>query len=147
MSKKVKIFIIVLFVAYAVFTLFQIGKIIYYSGHRELTSIDYQEIIGTLLRFCFCLLWFIFAMHYHSKGKHRVLSIVCYSFCSLLFCLEIYSKIKLFNQLFIGTEYWTPPFIDKFTSLFELCYIIIFAVAFVSAFIYLLRRNYFSKLS
>ena len=146
-TNQIKIFNIVLFVAYILFSAFQLGKFGYYASHRELIQSDIAAIVGIVESLTIFIVWFIFAMIFNSKKKFRIVSLVMFAVCSVLVLAQIYSKIKSFGQLFFPTDDYTPPFIDKFTSLFELCFIIVFALSFIAYFVVLIKRKHFQKSS
>ncbi len=146
-AKFYKWFNISLFVFWLFLFVFEIVKVCIWGSHRQLVSSDYQLIAGGGEQVLLFGIWLIFSLLYETKGKFRKTTFTFYIIWSLLFCQLIYQKAEIFSRLFFATEYYTPVFIDKFTSLFELCYVCIFTVVFIGYFVFLLCKKHFKKLS
>ncbi|MBQ7288065.1 MAG: hypothetical protein IJW73_09925 [Candidatus Gastranaerophilales bacterium] len=142
--KKLNILIYTLF---AFLCIFEIAKIVYYGTHRPLIKADWNYLAGTIEMFVLFTTFFVFTMIYIKSGKFRKTSFVLLIVCLILCVLKIGQVINNFNQLFFPTEYWQPPFVDKFTSLFELCYLLSFDIIFIGFFVYLLKIKYYKKSS
>lgn len=142
---KFQIINIVVFAIYCLLFICEIGKVCVWASHRELCEVDYVCLANSFEIFVIYMLLFIFSFIFEKNGKFRVTSIVFYSICSLIAPFRIAQKISDFKQLFFATEYYTPVFIDKFTTLFELCVISIFTLLLVSYFMYLIHKRHFKK--
>ncbi len=140
-----KILNIILFCLYTILFVFEITKVCIWVSHRPINNNDISEIGGAIECFLVFILWFIFSMLYECKGKFRKTSFAFFIVFSIFcFCI-IYSKATRLPYLYFGNENYTPPFIDKFTSMFELCFICVFTLLFVSYFIFLLCKKHFKK--
>jgi len=147
MKNRFKVFNIILFCAWVLLYVFELIKLCIWVSHRPLETTDISNIIvGGLERVLLFLVWFVFSIKYETNQKFKKTTIVFFSLCSLLCVGFIYSKAVTFSQLFLGNEYYTPPFIDKFTSLFELLYITIYSLCFISYFVVLICKKHFIKM-
>lgn len=142
--KKLNILIYILF---SILCIFEIAKIIYYASHRPLVSADIRYLLGTIEMLVLFTVFFIFAMLYAKSGKFRKTTLILLVVCLLLSVLKINQVVNNFTQLFFATEFYKPVFVDKFTSLFELCYLLAFDLIFIAFFIYLIKVKHFKKLS
>lgn len=142
--KKLNILIYILF---SILCVFEISKIIYYSSHRPLASADIRYLLGTIEMLVLFTVFFVFAMQYAKSGKFRKTTFILLVICLVLSVLKINQVVNNFTQLFFSTEFYEPAFVDKFTSLFELCYLIAFDIIFIAFFIYLIKIKHFKKLS
>lgn len=147
MKNRYNIFNICFFIFWNILILFEIVKMCIWLSHRPFQQTDLSILIALLERVCVFSLWFVFVIKFEKQQKFRIPTIALFLVCSIILIGFIYAKAMGFSHLFFTTENYTPPFIDKFTSLFELCYMIIFAISFISYFITLLCKKHFKKLS
>lgn len=138
---------ILIYTFFSILCLFEISKVVYYASHRPLTSVDIRYLAGTIEMLFLFTVFFVFAMLYAKSGKFRKTTFVLLIICLALCLLKIGQVSNNFSQLFFSTETYNPVFIDKFTSLFEFCYLIAFDIFFIAFFIYLVKIKYFKKLS
>lgn len=126
---------------------FEIIKIIIYSTHRPLTNLDYGNINGSLVLLAIFITLFAFWSLYNRKAKFRKTTFAMLIICMVFVVVKVYSKIKSFSTLYFPTDVYIPPFIDKFTSLFELCFVSLFAIYLIFVFVFSLKRRHFKELS
>lgn len=142
---KYQLLNIIIFVAYTILFIFETCKVCYWGSHRELCQVDYVYIATSIEFFVCFLLLFIFSWYYEKENRFRKTSLIFFCICSIITPFRVAQKVSDFKQLFIATDYYTPVFVDKFTTLFELCYISIFVLLIFSYFIYLLKNKHFNK--
>ena len=142
-----QIFNIICLCMAVVLSVFEIVKIIIYSTHRPLTNLDYGNINGSLVLIAMSVALFVFWCLYNNKSRFRKTAFGMLIVCMVFVLVKVYSKIKTFSVLYFPTEVYTPPFIDKFTSLFELCFVSLFAIYLIFVFIFTLKKKHFRRLS
>lgn len=142
-----QIFNIICLCMAVVLSSFEIVKIITYSTHRPLTNLDYSNINGSLVLIAMSIVLFVFWCLYNRKTKFRKTTFAMLIACMIFVVVKVYSKIKTFSVLYFPTDFYTPPFIDKFTSLFELCFVSLFAIYLIFVFVFTLRKKHFKRLS
>lgn len=143
--KKYQVLNVLFFVLYTFLFLFEITKVCIYASHRQLWAEDYRLIYNAIMYFALFLALFVLSLIYHKTSKCRI-AVFIFHIIAVIICVgRIYRNAITFSQLFFPTIDYVPPFIDKFTSLFELIYILVFSIMFISYFVYLLRSKYFKK--
>lgn len=147
MKNRYCMFNILFFVALTIRIIFEVIKICIWGSGRPLERLDYFEIVGAGEQLLFFVLWFAFANKYEKNGSFRKTTIVFFTFCSVVSLGNIYTKTQAFSRLFFPTEYYTPVPFDQFSTLFELCYVSIFALVFIAYFIILICKKHFKKSS
>lgn len=125
---------------------FEIIKIIIYSTHRPLTNLDYGNINGSLVLLAMFIAFFVFWFLYNRKTKFRKTTFTMLVICMAFVVVKVYSKVKSFSALYFPTDVYIPPFIDRFTSLFELCFVSLFAIYLIFVFVFTLKKKHFNKL-
>lgn len=147
MKNRYKLFNIIFFIAWIILFLFEIIKICIYSSHRELYSDDYLLLSVSFEYLILFSLWFVFASMFEHKGKFRKTSIIFFSICSICSLGYINRKFQYFKLLFFPKGDYIPVFMDQFTTLFEVCWVGVFAIIFTTYFIILLCKKHFKKSS
>lgn len=144
---KYLIFNIVIFVLATLLSVVEFVKICIWSTHRPLEMGDFSLMSGCVFWLTLFIFWFIFSIKFEHSGKFRKTSLVllvCSMFCAMI---RIYQKVVAFKSLFFESEIYSPPFIDRFTSLSELILILLLAVLLTIYFTYCLIKKHFKKLS
>jgi len=143
---KYQILNIVLFIFAVLMVCFELSKNIYYASVRPLSSADYRDIASLVEHLLLYCSLFIFWTIYNKTGKCRKLSFAFLLICVIVSFIKVYSETNTFLVLFFPTEIYNPVFIDKFTSLFELCYTSIFALSLLVSLFVLVKKKYFKKI-
>lgn len=144
---RYQIFNIIILVLAIILSIVELVKIYIWSTHRHLEIGDFSLISGCFTWLILFVTWFIFATRFEHSGKFRKTSfslLVCSVFCAVI---RIYQKAIAFKSLFFESEIYSPPFIDRFTSLFELILILVLAVLLVVYFVCCLIKKHFKRLS
>ena len=145
MKNRYKIFNLIFFITWIFIFLFVIIKMCVWASKRPFIRADYITLSMNCEQLIVFICWFVFSQIYEKNGRFRKTSLVFYIFWSIC-CLGIIRlKAIDFSRQFFATATYTPPFIDKFTSLFELCYVCLFSLLFISYFIFLLCKKHFLK--
>lgn len=142
---KYQIFNIVMLSAYTLLFLFEIIKFCIYSSHRELSFIDYRAIGSSVIFFLLILSLFVVGFIYNKVKKCRIVYFVFFAVMILLCIGKVFSTFNNFLILFFPTDTYSPPFIDKFTSLFEFCYMSVYATFLIVLFVIFVCKKHFKK--
>lgn len=147
MKNRYKTIDIIFCIAWLFLVVFEVVKVCIWGSHRPLAASDIVILTGGGEQVLIFVLWLIFALKYETNGRFRKTTIIFFIICSAISIGYIYSKIHSFKLLFFPSEYYNPVFIDQFTTLFELCWVSLFAITFTTYFVILLCKKHFKELS